>query len=112
MLERWETEAEVVTSAVVVLEPTTGVIRSSHLVVRGTWNLGLKAKSIWKEAEEGVTLEIEVDAVNVTFPTEGQTRNISNWLGEDDYRMVVKKNGAIVEDVADLPGPKEGICLR
>ena len=107
----WEGEDPVVTT-ILTVDIRSGAIRGSRYETRG--NLGsvtFGAKELWPEAEAGFTVTIKfTDLSNIVWPSEGDSRNQSAWIPDEDLDISYKKSDGTAAAAGD--GGMGNLALR
>lgn len=92
-----------------------GQIQGSRLFLssKAVWTTGQKASSIWVHGPPEVDVSFNFPAGSVTFPTFGDTRNISPWMDGAKY-MQLSSNKVLLsrEEWDEIEGVKQGISVR
>ena len=114
MRQGWAEEGPVATT-VVTLDGDSGNIRGVRYEVRGGGpTVVFKAKELWPEASEKVTVKLKFDDLSkIPWVTEGAVRNQSVWLDREEleFEATHEDTGVLVEE--ELESNKVGgLCVR
>ena len=88
----------------------------SHFHLHGSWELGMRAQTIWPQAGKHCKISLKVE--NFKWPSHGTFRNLSEWASMDQLscRVFTKEDGADVEltpeQIRQEPGVNQSLCCR
>lgn len=107
--------AEAAVSPVVSFDERAIISTSFFALTNAIWNVGYKAKQIWPTLPSELLMEFKVSGADVTFPTNGSIRNLSEWTDGFNSPLVTFKKGTEEiphDEVLGLEPCKQGFCFR
>ena len=96
----WDGTEPAVTS-VMAVDPATAKIKGTRFETRGaiTHEVRLKATDLWTGAKEGIDVVIKFDDLSIAkWATEGDFRNLSNWIEDKELNVTLQKGESIIQE--------------